>query len=115
MELYDCKPALPFSKLWANLPEGLSESINSEHTSETYRCLTDGTNHVWSNSVEDGTDTEFVRYMGNDPSATFDAVQQAFAVTIFSEHEDDEERARQPRPSWTEAMRRLNQIMGKRN
>ena len=68
---------------------GVYEFINPEDTSPTSRCLTDGkSNFLWVYANDDGTVSSLKRYYPNEsPVGILHAIEEAFSVEIFCEHE----------------------------
>ena len=91
---YRVRPALPWDKLWDNLPDGVTEEIvNGKSMSTEYsgqRCLTNGHGYLWAFS-HDGSDTTFECYGSSGEAADemLELIAEAFGVSVFSENDDD--------------------------
>jgi hypothetical protein len=63
------------------------EHIKPDTTTIKMRCLTDGSNYLWTYIGDDDFLTSFTRYAPHgDPSKILDAVEVAFDTYIVSEH-----------------------------
>jgi hypothetical protein len=83
------RPALPWGKLFSDLPKGVTECIGPD-TKEDKRCLTNGDGYIWAYRNDDGSDTTFERFglQGIAPYDVLEAIAEKFGVTVFSEHDD---------------------------
>lgn len=97
---YRPEPELKWTEFWKNLPSSLREEIvkpekrkdgtTSDGTTETSRCLTDGTSFVWCYTGDKDTGTvSFERY---GIQATLDeilsAIEEHYEVELIDEHDE---------------------------
>ncbi len=65
----------------------IQEHIEEGRTSDTFRCLADGYNHVWVAALGDGTVDRYHTYLDVASGGIFGAISYIFDVQFFSEHE----------------------------
>ena len=64
---------------------GVGEQVIPGHTTEKWRCLTDGESHLWASIDDNGFLNTITRYGANAPGPILDALCEAFETEAVSE------------------------------